>query len=234
VIRITFGSDTVITIWVAYFVVAAVASGVFLIAGRRSRHVYTAGRLAHELPEDPLWDEPEADLSESPLQADAGAALRLALKRLGPVMANRSIQAEVAAAFGLRVRMGGEALADLLEEMLGAAIHAAPASRVLLTAVTQGERVAISITDDMPNGDADVRRACVRGLMERVALRGGSLDVDVRPQEGTTMTLRLAAAREEGEGQGSGGGAAAVGPAVYPGSMGGTPVIPSISFGMSH
>ena len=228
---ITFGSYTVITIWVAYFVVAAVASGVFLIAGRRSRHVYIAGRMAHELPHDPLWDEPEADLSESPLQADAGAALRLALKRLGPVMANRSIQAEIAAAFGLRVRMRGAALADLLEEMLSAAIHAAPASRVLLTAVTQGERVVISITDDMPNGDADVRRACVRGLMERVALRGGSLDVDVRPQEGTTMTLRLAAAREEGE-QGSGG--SAMGPAVYPASTGGTPMIPSISFGMSH
>jgi hypothetical protein len=33
--------------------------------------------------------------------------------------------------------------------------------------------------------------------MERIALRGCSLEVDVRPAEGTTMTLRLAAAIEE-------------------------------------
>jgi hypothetical protein len=39
--------------------------------------------------------------------------------------------------------------------------------------------------------------ADVRGLMERVALRGGTLDVDVRPAEGTTMTLRIAAVVQE-------------------------------------
>ncbi len=46
----------------------------------------------------------------------------------------------------------------------------------------------------MPNADPDVRRAGVRSLTERIASRGGSLDVDVRPYEGTTITLRLAAA----------------------------------------
>jgi hypothetical protein len=49
----------------------------------------------------------------------------------------------------------------------------------------------------MPGADAAVRRAGVRGLMERVAMRGGALDVDVRPAEGTTMTLRLPAVRAE-------------------------------------
>jgi hypothetical protein len=33
--------------------------------------------------------------------------------------------------------------------------------------------------------------------MERVAMRGGALDVDVRPAEGTTMTLRLGAVSED-------------------------------------
>jgi hypothetical protein len=224
----------VITIWVAYFAVAAVASGVFLVAGWRSKqaHAYTAARIGYGLPHDPLWDEAEADLSDSPLHADAGAALRLALKRLGPVIASRSVQAEVAAAFGLRVRMRGGALADLLEEMLGAVIHAAPASRVLLTAVLQGERVVISITDDQPNADLDVRRASVRSLMERVALRGGSLDIDVRPHEGTTMTLRLGAAAEDSEDRIRGGladqGLAALGSGSRPA------FIPEVSYGMSR
>ncbi len=188
-----------ITIWLAYFLAAAVASGVFLLAGWRSKqaHGYTAARTMHGVPHDPLWDESEIDPIESQLHADAAAALRLALKRLAPVMATRFVQAEVAAGFGLRVRMRGAALADLLEEMLGAVIHAAPASRILLTAVEHGGHVAISMTDDIPNADVDVRRAGVRGLMERVALRGGLLDVTARPDEGTTMTLRLGAAAED-------------------------------------
>lgn len=224
-----------ITIWVAYVVVAAVASGVFLVAGWRSKqaHEYTAARVGHGLPHDFLWDESESDLSDSPVHADAGAALRLALKRLGPVMANRSVQAEVAAAFGLRVRMRGAVLADLLEEMLGATIHAAPASRVLLTAVSQGERVVIAITDDMPNADAEIRRAGVRGLMERVALRGGALDVVVRPKEGTTMTLRLAAAMEDSADQAREVPADFAKAATPPfGSTHRTGFMPDISYGM--
>ena len=68
---------------------------------------------------------------------------------------------------------------------------------MLLTASAQGDRVCISVTDDIPNADPAVRRAGMRGLMERVALRGGALDVDVRPAEGTTMTLRLSGVGED-------------------------------------
>jgi hypothetical protein len=182
-----------------YFVAAAAASGVFIVAGWRSKraHGRISARFGHGRALDPLWDEPEIDVTEAKPQADAGAALRLALKRLAPVMVKNSVQADVAASFGLMVRMRGAALADLLEEMLAAAIHAAPASRILLTAAPHGGRVSICITDDVPNADLDVRRAGVRGLMERVAMRGGALDVDVRPSEGTTMTLRLSSVTED-------------------------------------
>jgi signal transduction histidine kinase len=197
----------VVTIWVAYVVVAVIASGVFLVAG---------------LPSDPLWDEPEINADDA--EADAGAALRLALKRLSPVMANRNVQAELAVAVGLRVRMRSAALAELLEEMLSAAIHAAPASRILLTAAAQGDQIAICITDDIPNADADVRRAGVRRLMERTSLRGGALDIDVRREEGTTMTLRLVAATDRQEAR------------TLPNraSSGGSTLIPQVSFDMSR
>jgi hypothetical protein len=186
----------VITIWVTYFVAAVAASAIFIAAGWRSKQTRrnASARAAIGLPDDPLWDEVEIDPSDASPQADAGAALRLALKRVAPVMANQFVQAEVAASSGLMVRMRGAALTDLLEEMLVAAIHAAPASRILLTAAARGDRVAICLTDDVPNADPDLRRARLRSLMERVALRGGVLDVEVRPDEGTTMTLRLNAA----------------------------------------
>jgi hypothetical protein len=220
------GSCIVITIWVAYLMAAAVASGIFLMAGWRSKqaHGYIAARAVHGLPYDPLWDESEKDPVESTLHADAAAALRIALKRVAPVMATRFVQADVAAGFGLRVRMGGAALADLLEDMLGALIHAAPASRILLTVAEHGGHVDIAMTDDIPNADVDVRRAGVRGLMERVALRGGFLEVTARPDEGTTMTLRLGAAPEAQEGWAL--HESAKGPSV--------PFIPAISFGMSR
>jgi len=209
-----------------YFVAAAAASVVFLIAGWRSKqaHGFTSTRSGQGLPYDPLWDESEIDPSDSIPMADAGAALRLALKRLAPVMANLSVQADVAASFGLLVRMRGAALADLLEEMLAAAIHAAPASRILLTASAHGARVSICITDDVPNADADVRRAGVRSLKERVASRGGALDVDVRPDEGTTMTLRLSSVAEDKEDRPL--------PEFVNGAA--SPLIPSISFGTSR
>ena len=142
---------------------------------------------------DPLWGESEIDLTETRSQADAGAAIRLALKRLSPVLTSQSVQADVAAPSGLLVQMRAAALADLLEELLASAVHSAPASRMLLTAAAQGDHVEIGITDDMPGADLSVRTASLRGLMARVAMQGGILDVGVRCTEGTTITLRLAA-----------------------------------------
>ena len=181
----------------AYFAAALAASGLFVVAGRRSRQRRgvsppgTEARVGLGMPDDLLWDEPELDLSDSGPLADAGAALRLALKRVAPMLVNRSIQAEVASSSGLLVRMRAAALTDLLEEMLTVAMHAAPASRMLLTAAAQEGSVAVSVTDDVPNADLAVRRAGVRGLAERVAERGGAVSVDGRPTEGTTILLRL-------------------------------------------
>jgi signal transduction histidine kinase len=182
-----------------YFAACAAASGVFLVAGRRSRHVpgFSSARAGSGLSDDPLWDGGETNRSELRPQADAGAALRLAVKRLAPVMANRSVQADIAASFGLMVRMRGAALADLLEEMLTAAIHAAPLSHILLTAARHAGSIAISVTDDIPHADPEVRKARVRSLKERVVLGGGSLNVEVRPEEGTTVTLWLRSTDEE-------------------------------------
>ena len=185
-----------LSVEVAYFLAAVAASGVFVAAGWRGKTALTLvavqGRQGFLI--DPGWGDAEADSHAPEHRADVGVAMRLALKRLSPIMSNRSVQADVAALPGLGVRMPGAVLAELLEEMLAAAIRGAPASRLLLTAAKHGNRIDVDITDDMPGADRVVRLGSVRGLMERVASRGGTLEVDVRPAEGTTMTLRLAAA----------------------------------------
>jgi len=183
----------------AYFLAVLAASAMFIAAGWRSK--YTRGVAAAQgrygLPNDPLWGDPEIDISGSEPRTDIGGAIRLALKRLTPIMASQSVQVDVAAPFELQGRMRPAMLADILEELLAAAIHGAPGSRLLLTAAAHGDRIYIGITDDMPGADPALRMAGVRGLMERVAMRGGSLDIDVRPNEGTTMTLRLATVADE-------------------------------------
>ncbi len=188
-------------IWLTYCLIAFAASGVFVVAGWRSRRAkaLASARGHYVMPNDVLWNEAEIELPET--QADVGAALRLALKRLAAGMARHFIQADIVAPAGLLVPMRGAALADLLEELLAIVCQNAPASRILVTAAAHGERIYIVITDDMPGADADERRAGVKGLMERVAVRGGILDVDVRPAEGTTMTLQLTAVRTDKAGR---------------------------------
>jgi hypothetical protein len=182
-----------------YFLAAAAASGVFIVAGWRSKQAFGAASAhgGNALPVDPLWGEAEIDLASPHAQTDIAAAIRLALKRLALVMANHSVHAEIAVPSGLIVRMRATALADLLEDLVAAAIHAAPASRLLLTATARGERIYVGVTDDVPGADPAVRARSVRSLTERVALRGGALDIDVRPAEGTTMTLRLSGVGED-------------------------------------
>ena len=181
------------TIWLAYIGVAVAASALFAAAGWRSRQVFhtSAGNLD-------LLDMPgaAADTAANQPLGDVAEAVHIALKRLMPVIASQSVRVDVAARKGLMVRMRAPALADLIEELLASVIHSAPASMLLLTAAARGDRVYISLSDDMPNADPAIRQSQVRNLAESVAMRGGALDINVRPDEGTTTTVRLAAAFE--------------------------------------
>jgi hypothetical protein len=123
---------------------------------------------------------------------DVSTAIYLALARLASVIARQSVKVDVAVRPGLRVRMQGPILAGVLEELLTIAVQAAPVSQLLVTAVEDGNRVDIAITDDMPGGDAAVRVGRIAPMTQRLKLRGDSLAVHVRPKEGTTMTLSLA------------------------------------------
>lgn len=132
------------------------------------------------------------DARRSPAEVDA--SLSLALKRLLPVVTGLGVRANVAVRPGLLVPMAAGDLADLLEELLAAAVHQAAGCRLVVTGTAHGGQVHIGVTDDAGGADPQARAASVERLAERAALRGGALDIEVRPAEGTTMTLRLAAA----------------------------------------
>ena len=139
-----------------------------------------------------LHDEISGPATGTRTHDDVAAAIYLALARLAPVIARQCVKIDVAVHPGLHVRTQNPLLADILEEFVTVALQAAPASRLLLTAVADGDRVHIGISDDMPGGDAAIRLGRLGSLTRRLKLKGDFVVVDVRPNEGTTMTLRLA------------------------------------------
>lgn len=181
-----------------YLIAGTASSVLFIAAGWRShRPIRVAssyvrlGLGVHIAPPD---DIPGPDDCGAAPVDDVSAAIYLALARLSSVIASQSVKIDVAVRPGLQAGMRAAVLADTLEELLAAALQAAPASRMLLTAVQEGDRIAINVSDDMPGGDPAVRLNRIRTLTQRVALRGDSLAVEVLPKEGTTMTLRVARA----------------------------------------
>jgi hypothetical protein len=183
------------TIWMTYLVATSAASILFAAATWRGRQPASvpspAPRTAHPVagPRHPVAD-PAASAAAGD---DVANAVAVALARLAPIITSQFVKIDVAVRPGLRTQMRGHVLADTLEELLAVVLRAAPASRLLVTAVAQGDRIDIGVTDDMPTADAALRQGQVRTLAERAAARGDALMVDVSPGEGTTMTLRLAA-----------------------------------------
>jgi len=184
----------VVTILMAYGAVAATAPLLFIAAGWRSRAI--RARLNTENHQVPvlsgLYDAPGA--SHDQALGDVAEATHGALKRLSPMLAEHDVHLDVAIRPGLVARMRGPLLADMLEDLLTLGIRGCPGGMLLLTASVRGDRIYISLSDDKPGEDLATRQADARGLAERVALRGGALDLVVRPNDGTITTLRLAAA----------------------------------------
>jgi hypothetical protein len=179
-----------------YLIAGAASSVLFVAAGWRShRAVGTSSpyvRLGLGMHISLPDDVPGPANPDVAPENDVSAAIYLALARLSAVIASQSVKIDVAVRPGLKVGLRGAALADTLEELLAAALQAAPACRMLLTAAADGDRIDINVTDDMPGGDPAVRLGRIKTLKQRVAMRGDSLTVHVSPKEGTTMTLRLA------------------------------------------
>lgn len=181
-------------IGMAYLLAALTASALFVAVGWRSGHVRgKAVKPGSVFPYDPLWGESARQTVAPDGQTDVGWALRTVLDRLAPLLATQSVRVEAAVPPNLTGRMRGPVLMELLEAFLTAAIQAASGGRILVTAALYGERIYIAVSDGRPQADVAVRQRVLRALTERVALAGASLDLDIRPDEGTTMVLRIAA-----------------------------------------
>lgn len=115
------------------------------------------------------------------------------MQRFESLAAEHFVALEVAVQPGLTVGANLRALQEILTELVRQAIEHSPCGRVLLGAAQVGGRVQIAVCDDAGNTDRALRASQLRQAQRWAALQGAILDIDVRPGQGTTTTLRLPA-----------------------------------------
>jgi hypothetical protein len=169
-----------------YLVLAVVGSSAFVLGSMRGRHKRGP---ALPMPDD-TWIE-AADPFDNSEPADVRTAAAVALRRVMPLLDERGIRLTVAIRAGLLVQEPGHRLADVLERMLIALVRN-DGSHMVVSAAPRGGQVAVWVSNDARAANVQALRAQVRSLSEEVALRGGSLDLDVAPQQGVSVVLRVA------------------------------------------
>jgi signal transduction histidine kinase len=125
---------------------------------------------------------------------DLGSAAMSLLWDFEPLAARHCVTLEQAIQPGLAVQINSRLLHDILGEVLKVAIERSPAGRVLLTAAMVAGRVQITVSDDGQETDRDLRASWLRQAEGVAALQGATMQIDVRPGQGTTVVLRLPAA----------------------------------------
>jgi signal transduction histidine kinase len=165
------------------------------LALRHAQHELDAGATRHARATlDDAVSEIEStvdDLRElarglRPAQLDAGLAAALReLARRAPLP--------------VEVQATGERFADSVEtaayfiacEGLTNAIKHAQASKVILSAAPQNGNLIVGIADDGVGGAAPANGSGLAGIADRIAAQGGTLRIESRPGEGTSLTAEL-------------------------------------------
>ena len=167
------------TILVSLFA-AVGANGLVLAVGRSRQRSRRYGESPP--PSDVLDDGPDVVLDQE---------LRTAAAQARGEAAPRVARMEFAVREGLMLRTNRSALRAALTEVVGFALRDPSCGRVLLAATRQAGRVRIAVTDDSVATAKTAREAALRGASETIAMQGGSLHIDVRPGEGTTVALHF-------------------------------------------
>ena len=107
------------------------------------------------------------------------------------VAAQRGIHLQFAVQPGLRVHTDPRALRDVLAHLLAQAVDQAMCGSVLVGARLHGGRVQIAVCDDGLGQDAAAQQAALRNTAYLLALQGATMQIDARPNHGTTVAIRL-------------------------------------------
>jgi signal transduction histidine kinase len=181
-------------VWLSFVALSGAASGTLLAGG--------FARRSASCPSGALASNRAGNVTDLP--PSGHAPLRLAAERLDPerelvlavqdvtsLAADGSVRLETAIQPGLAVWADKAALRQMLAAPLRAAVARSPGGRVLLGAGRHGGRVQVSVLDDGLPTDRGLQEAELREAARLVALHGGTLEVNVRANAGTTVVIRL-------------------------------------------
>jgi Hint domain len=130
-------------------------------------------------------------LSESASLLNVQDEGRTILAGLTELAARKQVQLEIAVQPDLTVHIASRSFHEILDILLIHAIESTPGGHVLLGGMRHGGRVQIAVIDDGRGVNADVQRSELCSVEQAIALLGGRMEIDSRPNEGTTILLRL-------------------------------------------
>ena len=168
------------------FWLAGVAALLLVAGATLLRSWHAPRRLPSALPGDAV---PRRTTEAGGLEL--GAEIRHVLARLAPLARDHGVTFTFALGPQLITWAEPVAFRRALSGLLEHAISRTPNGSVLVSAGQQAGRMRVSVSDDGPLGDESGARTALRSVSEFLASQGGSLEIDNRPGEGMTVTMRL-------------------------------------------
>lgn len=158
----------------AYVAIPFLVSSLVVLAGQRSSHrrgsLYNA-RVGHF----EVWHHRGTTLRSD----DVAGCLALALRRQQANLVERAIRIELATDQNLPTPIEPNCFVGLLEEFIAAVLTGAQASRVLITAARREDRLCVTWIYDGMGYESASRNEALEGLIEKLALHEGRVDMDV-------------------------------------------------------
>ncbi|MBV9252308.1 MAG: HAMP domain-containing histidine kinase [Acetobacteraceae bacterium] len=178
--------------WGVALISCVAACGAYVIAGWKRR----AALRRRWQPEQDVRpaDANRFELAHTPFSTDrvsVDSIIREVLRSASNQAGRYSVRLELAVPPGLEARTDPRVLRQVLGDLVGLAIPDATGGRVLVAAGLHGGRVQISVSDDGIAATEKARKPRLRDVGSLIALQGGTIEMDARSGEGTTVLIRL-------------------------------------------
>jgi signal transduction histidine kinase len=155
-----------------------------LVEGQAQEHVNQAHTLARLL----LSDVREA---VSQLRDDDAIDMAATLRPLADHVAGLAIDMQLPEPFLLDDPERAHVLLRCTQEIITNAVRHAQATRLLLRYAVEGGAVRLQARDDGRGAEAPAAGNGLRGMRERLAAYGGTVEIETGPQRGFGLDLRL-------------------------------------------
>ncbi len=131
---------------------------------------------------------------------DVTTEVRALLANAVPLATQCDVQLEMAVQPELSVRADPRVFREFVSGLVSYTIERAVGGRVLVGGMRHGGRVQITVSDNGGGRTQSVQEGVFRDVSKALALQGGTMHIDRRSGEGTTVIVRLPEPSPDGVG----------------------------------